>query len=72
MIFFAPYNNPHPPSTFSLLLPLAFFYLQTITNHKITDPQIIKNNFFYGRTNHKSQRRKRYLEPDPWVANQDI
>ena len=39
-------NSLHPLSTSSLLLPPDFFYLQTITNHKITDQQITRNNFF--------------------------
>jgi len=35
--------------------PTSFFYLQTITNHKITDPHITRNKFFLckdKRTNH--------------------
>ena len=48
-------------SPFFYLQPLAFFYLRTITNHrlKITYHTSHKTNFFYERTNHKSPRRRR-------------
>ena len=45
-----------PPPSFHLQPP-TFFYLQTITNYKITDPHITRNNFFVWKD--KSQQRMR-------------
>ena len=61
MIFLHQRIKIQPLPLFFYLQPSAFFYLHTITNHKITDPRITRNNFFYGKINYRSQRRGRGL-----------
>ena len=57
MIFLHQRIKIQPLPLFFYLQPSAFFYLHTITNHKITDPRITRNIFFLW--NDKSQQRRR-------------